>query len=320
MTHLTVGAAARARYHVVHETRVAYRSPVTLSQQYLHLTPRSFPYQQVESHEVWVNPLENDGVDGMDYFGNKTRQVTITAPHQSLLVHAESTVALMRRHGPDGIKGTSSWESLRDRLQQGMDAAMADGYRYLYASPHVGCSLELEAFARISYTPGRPQMDAALDLTQRIFDEFDFDDAATDISTPLEEVLRGRRGVCQDFAQLMIGCLRSLGLPARYVSGYILTHPPTGQPRLIGADASHAWVSVFCPGLGWVDFDPTNRCLVQYDHITLGWGRDFSDVTPMRGVVLGGGEQDLEVRVTVTPLPLDGAVRQGIKAPMGCQG
>ena len=319
MTHLLLSAAVRARYHVVHETEVTYRSPVTLSQQYLHMTPRSFACQQIESHETWVTPLENDGIDGTDYFGNKTRQITITAPHQSLLVHAESTVALMQRLDLDGIKGTSSWESLRDRLQQGMDAAMFDAYRYLYASPHVTGSPELEAFARISYTPGRPQLDAALDLTQRIFDEFEFDDTATDISTPLEEVLRGRRGVCQDFAQLMIGCLRSLGLPARYVSGYILTHPPAGQPRLIGADASHAWVSVFCPGLGWVDFDPTNRCLVQHDHITLGWGRDFSDVTPMRGVVLGGGEQDLEVRVTVTPLALDSIIRQGSRMPAGFQ-
>ena len=320
MTHLPAGAAVRARYHVVHETRVAYQSPVTLSQQYLHLTPRPSPYQRTESHEVWVNPLENDGVDGTDYFGNKTRQLTLTTPHHKLLVHAESTVALVQRNGLAHIKGTSSWESLRDRLQLGMDPAMFDAYRYLYASPHVIGSLALEAYARISYTPGRPQLDAALDLTQRIFDEFEFDDAATDISTPLEEVLRGRRGVCQDFAQLMIGCLRSLGLPARYMSGYILTHPPVGQPRLIGADASHAWVSAFCPGLGWVDFDPTNRCLVQHDHITLGWGRDFSDVTPMRGVVLGGGEQDLAVRVTVTPLPLEGAARQGKQLATDCQG
>lgn len=319
MTSLPLNAALRARYHVVHETRVAYQSPVTLSQQYLHMTPRAFACQRIESHEVWVDPLENDGVDGLDYFGNKTRQLTITTPHQSLLVHAQSTVGLMHRHDLDGIKGTASWESLRDRLQQGMDPALVDACRYLYASPHVTGSPELEAFARLSYTPGRPQLEAALDLTQRIFDEFDFDDTATDISTPLEDVLKGRRGVCQDFAQLMIGCLRSLGLPARYVSGYILTHPPAGQPRLIGADASHAWASVFCPGLGWVDFDPTNRCLVQHDHITLGWGRDFSDVTPMRGVVLGGGEQDLEVRVTVTPLALDSVIRQGSRMPAGCQ-
>jgi transglutaminase-like putative cysteine protease len=320
MTPLPAYAAPCARYRVVHETRYTYQSLVTLSQQYLHMTPRSFPYQHIEFHETWVNPIENDGVDGTDYFGNKTRQIAITAPHKTLLVHAESTVALTRRHDLSSIRGTPSWESLRDRLQQSTDAALLEACRYLYASPHVACGIELEQYARISYTPGRPQLDAALDLTQRIFDEFEFDDKATDISTPLQDVLKGRRGVCQDFAQLMIGCLRSLGLPARYVSGYILTHPPAGQPRLIGADASHAWVSVFCPGLGWVDFDPTNRCIVQHDHITLGWGRDFSDVTPMRGVVLGGGEQELEVQVTVTPLPLDATAQQGINALVSLHG
>ena len=318
MNPLPVSPSVRARYHVVHETQVDYARPVTLSQQFLHMTPRSFACQQIESHALWVTPTENEGVDGTDYFGDNTRQITITAPHRRLLVHAESTVALMQRPDLDGIRGSASWESLRNRLQQGMETTMADAYRFLYASPHVGCSLELEAFARTSYTPGRPQLDAALELTQRIFDGFEFDPDATDISTPLDEVLRGRRGVCQDFAQLMIGCLRSLGLPARYVSGYILTHPPAGQPRLIGADASHAWVSVFCPDLGWVDFDPTNRCLVHHEHITLGWGRDFSDVTPMRGVVLGGGEQELEVRVTVTPLPLESVSRPGKQVPAGC--
>ena len=311
MNPLSISPAVRARYHVVHETQVNYASSVTLSQQYLHLAPRSFRYQQTESHALRVTPTENEGVDGVDYFGDQTRRITLTTAHRCLLVHAESTVALMQRPDLQTIRGSTSWESLRDRLQQGMESGLMDAYRYLYASPHVSCSLELEAFARISYTPGRPQLDAALDLTQRIFDEFEFDADATDISTPLDEVLRGRRGVCQDFAQLMIGCLRSLGLPARYMSGYILTHPPAGQPRMIGADASHAWVSVFCPDLGWVDFDPTNRCLVQNEHITLGWGRDFSDVTPMRGVVLGGGEQELEVRVTVTPLPLDDLSQPG---------
>lgn len=311
MMNLSASAVPCARYRVVHETRYDYQSPVTLSQQYLHLTPRAFPHQQTESHEIWLNPIENDSVDGIDYFGNTTRQIAIAAPHQMLLVHAESTVILKQKSTPAQIKGTLPWESLRDRMHQGMDTAMLDAYRYLYASPHVNCSIELEHYARISYTAGRPQLDAAFDLTQRIFDEFEFDSNATDISTPLEEVLKGRRGVCQDFAQLMIGCLRSLGLPARYVSGYILTHPPAGQPRMIGADASHAWVSVFCPSLGWVDFDPTNRCLVQCEHITLGWGRDFSDVTPMRGVVLGGGEQKLEVQVTVTPLPLNPTAQHG---------
>jgi len=294
----------RARYRVVHETRYQYSSTVTLSQQYLHLSPRSFPCQQTESHLIWLDPVALDSKEGTDYFGNCTRHVALTHPHDSLLVHAESTVSLRARHSLAQIAGSLPWETVRDMMGKEKSPATLEACRYLYASPHVTSFPELEAYARRSYTPGRPQLDAALELTHRIFEDFEFDAKATDISTPLEQVMRGRRGVCQDFAQLMIGCLRSIGLPARYVSGYILTHPPEGKPRLIGADASHAWVSVFCPEFGWVDFDPTNRCLVQHEHITLGWGRDFSDVTPMRGIVLGGGKQTLDVQVTVTPLPL----------------
>lgn len=292
------------RYHVVHETSYGYQSTVTLSQQYLHMTPRSFAYQQIESHQIWSDPVEDNMVQGTDYFGNSTRHIAITSPHNTLLMHAESTVILNARYDLEQIKETLPWETLRDSISQDQHPAALEACRYLYASPHVTCSVELEDYARISFTQNRPLLDAALELTHRIFDDFEFDDQATEISTPLEQVLKGRRGVCQDFAHLMIGCLRVLGLPIRYVSGYILTHPPAGQPRLIGSDASHAWVSVFCPNLGWVDFDPTNRCLVQCDHITLGWGRDFSDVTPMRGMVLGGGEQVLEVHVTVTPMML----------------
>jgi transglutaminase-like putative cysteine protease len=291
-----------ARYRVVHETRYRYQSTVTLSQQYLHMTPRSFPFQKTESHQIWLDRVVDDMRDGTDYFGNATRHVALTVPHDSLLVHAESTVALRPRPTLADIAGTLPWEGTRDMMAKEKSAATLEACRYLYASPHVTSFPDLEAYARLSYTPCRPQLDAAMDLTNRIFEDFEFDARATDISTPLEQVLRGRRGVCQDFAQLMIGCLRSIGLPARYISGYILTHPPEGKLRLVGADASHAWVSVFCPAIGWVDFDPTNRCLVQHEHITLGWGRDFSDVTPMRGIVLGGGKQVLDVEVTVTPL------------------
>jgi transglutaminase-like putative cysteine protease len=304
MTDFAADAATCARYSVVHETRYNYESTVSLSQQYLHLTPRSFAFQETESHQIWLDPGVNDSRDGVDYFGNCTRHVSITLPHDSLLVHAASTVALRARPGLSQVGGTLPWESVRDMMGKERSAATLEACRYLYASPHVTLFPALEAYARRSYTPGRPQLDAALDLTHRIFDDFEFDDKATNVSTPLEQVWRGRRGVCQDFAHLMIGCLRSIGLPARYMSGYILTHPPPGKPRLIGADASHAWVSVYCPELGWVDVDPTNRCLVQHEHITLGWGRDFSDVTPMRGIVLGGGMQTLTVQVTVTPLPL----------------
>ena len=304
MSDLKMKGTPCRRYRVVHETSYGYQSVVTLSQQYVHMTPRSFLYQQTELHAIWSDPVEDNGVERTDYFGNSTKHIVITAPHNKLLVHAESTVVLAARYDLEQIKRTLPWETLRDAMPQDQDPAALDACRYLYASPHVVCSAGLEDYARISYTQRRPLLDAALDLTHRIFDDFDFDDTATEISTPLEQVLKGRRGVCQDFAHLMIGCLRSLGLPIRYVSGYILTHPPEGEARMIGADASHAWVSVFCPSLGWIDFDPTNRCLVQCDHITLGWGRDFSDVTPMRGIVLGGGEQVLDVRVTVTPMML----------------
>jgi transglutaminase-like putative cysteine protease len=304
MSELAAGSGVCARYRVVHETRSTYQSMVSLSQQFLHLSPRTFAFQETESHLIWFDPVLNEGRLGVDYFGNHTRHVAITLPHDSLLVHAESTVALRARPGLAQLAGTLPWESVRDMMPREKSPATLDACRYLYASPHVTPFPALEAYARLSFTPARPQLDAALELTRRIFDDFEFDGEATDISTPLEQVLRGRRGVCQDFAQLMIGCLRSLGLPARYVSGYILTHPPAGKPRLVGADASHAWVSVYCPALGWIDLDPTNGSLVQDEHITLGWGRDFSDVTPMRGVVLGGGAQELDVQVTVTPLPL----------------
>jgi transglutaminase-like putative cysteine protease len=304
MSGVKAGGAVCARYRVVHETRYQYDSMVTLSQQYLHMTPRAFAFQETESHLIWLDPVINEGSDGLDFFGNSTRHVALTGPHDRLLVHAESTVSLRPRHTLAEIAGTLPWESVRDMMAKEKSPATLEACRYLYASPLVNWFPDLEAYGRLCFTPGRPVLDAALDLTEMIFEDFEFDGRATDISTPLEQVLRGRRGVCQDFAQLMIGCLRSVGLPARYVSGYILTHPLEGKPRLIGADASHAWVSVYCPSLGWVDFDPTNRCLVQHEHITLGWGRDFSDVTPMRGIVLGGGQQKLDVQVTVTPLPV----------------
>lgn len=298
-------SAISARYRVVHETRYRYQSVVALSQQILHLTPRTFAHQALQSHRLLIEPAVDEGTEGVDYFGNSTRHVALTLPHDHLLVHAESTVALRTRPGLAQIAGSMAWDDVRALIRNPMHgAAVLEACRYLYASPKVTWFPDLATYARQSFTPGRPQLDAALELTQRIFADFAFDGAATDISTPLAQVWRGRRGVCQDFAQLMIGCLRSIGLPARYISGYILTHPAAGKPRLIGADASHAWVSVFCPVLGWVDFDPTNHCLVQHEHITLGWGRDFSDVTPMRGIVLGGGQQTLDVQVTVTPLPV----------------
>ncbi|MES2934168.1 MAG: transglutaminase family protein [Pseudomonadota bacterium] len=303
MSHVT--ATPHAVYRVQHETEYRYKSAVSLSQQYLHMTPRSFNYQTTLSHQIAIDPVTQDWIKRDDFFGNQTKSITIAKAHQVLTVKAESIVAVHARLARPQIAGAMAWETLRAGLRQssgGVPLGSLEPFNFLYESPHIACSPALASYAAPSFTSGRPVLDAALDLTERIFREFKFDSKATTISTPLAEVLAGRRGVCQDFAHLMIGCLRTLGLACRYVSGYILTTPTAGQPRLIGADASHAWVSVYCPGFGWVDFDPTNRCLVQDEHITLGWGRDFSDVTPMRGIVLGGGEQDLKVRVTVTPM------------------
>jgi transglutaminase-like putative cysteine protease len=291
-----------ARYRVVHQTDYQYQNLVTLSQQYLHLSPRSFAFQDVLRDTIKIAPGAEESTERLDYFGNKVQHMVILEPHHALSVRSEFEVALRARYSFSELKDSIPWEVLRDSRPVFNPGSSDEPQAYLYASPHVNWNEEIRAYALASYTPARPHLEAALNLTKRIFDDFEFDGEATDISTPLEQVLKGRRGVCQDFAQLMIACLRSLGLAVRYVSGYILTHPPEGEARLIGADASHAWVSVFCPKYGWVDFDPTNRCLVQHEHITLGWGRDFSDVTPLRGVVLGGDQQQLVVSVTVTPL------------------
>lgn len=294
--------SARTFYRVLHETRYGYAQPISLSQQFMHLTPRSFAYQECLSHQIAIEPVSLDWINRIDYFGNATTFATLVQPHRSLLVTAGAVVALKPRHGLADLQHSLAWDSLRSRLAGPGALTTLEPHLFLYESPHIVCNADLAAYTTPSFPPGRPVLEAALDLTQRIWRDFEFDDSATTISTPLSEVLSGRRGVCQDFAHLMIACLRTLGLSARYVSGYLLTTPPAGQPRLVGADASHAWVSVYCPEFGWVDFDPTNHCLVQDEHITLGWGRDFSDVTPMRGIVLGGGEQELDVKVTVTPL------------------
>ncbi len=289
-------------YRVEHDTHYRYQYKVSLSQQLLHLAPRSFDYQTCLAQHIDIQPVSADWVERSDYFGNPTRHVTLTTMHNTLTVKAYSTVALSARPTIQALRHSAPWDVLHDALLRTDLATTSAPFHFLYESPHISLSAALRAYAQPCFSPGRALLEATLALTEQIYRDFEFDPTATTIATPLSEVMRGRRGVCQDFAHLMIGCLRSLGLACRYVSGYLLTTPPPGQPRLIGADASHAWVSVFAPDIGWVDFDPTNCCLVQDEHITLGWGRDFSDVTPLRGVVLGGGEQKLEVKVTVTPI------------------
>lgn len=290
------------RYRVVHQTVYRYASPVLLSHQLLHLTPRVLPWQRLHAHEVRVDPAPMEATERDDDFGNAVRQLVLAAPHQALDITADSDVTVTSRAAAARATQTSPWDPLRERLRSISYAPPLEPAQFLYESPHVECLPELAAYALRSFPPKRPVLEGALDLAHRIHEDFEFDPKATSVSTPLREVLKLRRGVCQDFAHLMIAGLRCVGLSARYVSGYLLTVPPPGRPRLVGADASHAWVSVWCPPAGWVDVDPTNDCLVDDAHITLGWGRDFSDVTPTRGVILGGGEQELEVRVTVTPL------------------
>jgi transglutaminase-like putative cysteine protease len=293
-------------YDVVHETLYSYESPVLLSQQLLHLKPRALGFQRLGAHRIEVEPAPAESGTREDYFGNPVTQIMLAAPHASLAVRAQSRIEVMPRSA--GSAG-EAWEQTRDRLRAGggdrVFHPMLAPLEFLFESPHIEFFRDLAAYAEPSFTRGRSVLEGALDLARRMHADFTFDPKATSVSTPLRDVLARRRGVCQDYAHFMAGCLRMLGLPARYVSGYILTTPPPGKPRLVGADASHAWVSVWAgagEGGSWIDLDPTNNCLVGDQHITLAWGRDFSDVTPMRGVILGGGEQTLAVRVTVAPV------------------
>lgn len=289
------------RYQVQHETVYQYESAVTQSYQLLNMVPRGTHYQQALSHQLSCEPAPFEQSKRQDYFGNPSDFITILEPHKKLTVYSSFAVQVDTRPDLSALMLVDqSWEQVKAELQA-LSTLHLEAMNYCYPSPKINHSKALADFALACFTQGRPLIDATMALTQKIHQEFEFDPRATDVSTPLDKVLAGRRGVCQDFAHLMIGALRSIGLSCRYVSGYILTHPPEGQPRLIGADASHAWVSVYSPNNGWVDFDPTNNCLVQHEHITVAWGRDFSDVSPMRGVVLGGGEQKLKVSVTVTP-------------------
>ncbi|WP_286162434.1 transglutaminase family protein [Methylobacillus flagellatus] len=289
------------RYHVQHVTEYDYDHTVTLSQQLLHLTPRDSVYQQCLYHQIRISPAPSESAEHADFFGNQSRCFSIYAPHEALRVSAEFSVQLTARPTMESLPASTPWTVLRDMLQEQASQHL-EACAYLYGSPKVPCSPALADYASLAFTPDRPILDASLALTQQIYRDFEYDADATDVSTPLHEVLHNKRGVCQDFAHLMAGCLRSLGLACRYVSGYILTNRDAGQPALIGADASHAWVSVYCPQYGWVDFDPTNNCLVQHEHVTMAWGRDYTDVSPMRGVVLGGGGQRLKVSVTVTAI------------------
>ncbi len=294
------------RYHVLHETRYDYGSTVSLSQQQLHFSPRFLGWQQIEEQSLSIEPTPTWQRQGVDSFGNPVTWIAFHTPHDVLRIRSTMTIAVMP-HLPGDLESSMPWEALRERLAYDASAPHPedlDAMRYLFESPHVRVKHELAAYAADCFPPEVPVLVGAEALMKKIFDEFEFDPEATTVSTPVLEVLESKRGVCQDFAHLMIACLRALGLSARYVSGYLLTRPPPGKARLIGADASHAWVSVYSPGgeHDWVDFDPTNNLLPNIEHITVAFGRDFTDISPLRGIILGGGGAEPEVAVTVVPL------------------
>jgi transglutaminase-like putative cysteine protease len=284
-------------YDLAHTTTYEYNNLVSLSHHTLRLQPRELPCQQCLSTELVIQPQPAAIKTHADYFGNQMAFVTVEGSHRHLVITSRSRVNVTTVAPPEPDL-TPAWEKVHEL--NGVDAVQSA--EFTYPSPHIKRQPEFAAYAEPSFTEECPVLEAVLDLTARIHREFKFDSKATTIATPLDEVLKNRRGVCQDFAHLEIACLRSMGIPARYVSGYLETDPPPGKPRLAGADASHAWISFFCPGTGWIDVDPTNNLLPSNRHVTIAWGRDFSDVSPIRGVLLGSGEHTLKVAVDVIPL------------------
>ncbi|NSL53900.1 transglutaminase family protein [Uliginosibacterium aquaticum] len=294
-------AEAPIRYHVIHETLYRYAAPVSLSQHLLHMVPRECAFQRVEQNLLEVTPSANRCEPLIDWFGNPGSWLALRQPHSMLRLIAASTVEVSPRPQCWREVPGRPWEDVAAMLSAFPSIAPLDAQECALASVQVPLLEEVREWALASFTPGRPLLEACRHLMGRIYKEFEFDPKASTVATPVAATFHKRRGVCQDFAQLMLCALRSLGLSARYMSGYILTHPAPGKPRLIGADASHAWIAVWCPDNDWVGFDPTNNLQPHLEHVILGWGRDFNDVSPMRGVILGGASHEVEVQVTMMP-------------------
>ena len=289
------------KYEVSHRSLYSYETPVAQSQHRVHMSPRPVPRQVVHGHGLIVDPLPAMRYDGTDAFGNPVTLLDIERPHEEFLLHACSTIEVAPPAAFDPAM-TTPWERLEIAHAFNADLVDLDVIQYRCDSRLTVPTFDIAAYGEASFTPGRPVLEAAIDLTRRIYADFKFDPTATDVSTPVREVFRQRRGVCQDFAHLALAALRAMRVPARYVSGYILTRPPPGQPKLRGADASHAWVSVWSPETGWVDLDPTNGVVVADEHIAIAWGRDYDDISPISGVLLGGGTHTVAVGVDVVPL------------------
>jgi transglutaminase-like putative cysteine protease len=288
-------------YRVEHETVYDYPRDVSLSHNLAHLTARACATQTRLYGGIELSVPPAVSVDQVDAFGNPMTFFTIQEPHRRLTVHARNVVQVHPPKPPEAAL-SPPWEEARHVLRTRRDRATLDAYQFTFDSPLVRRAGWQADYASRSFPPGRPLLEAVTDLMHRLHGDFAFDASATSTGTSLAEFFKLRRGVCQDFTHLQIACLRSLGLAARYVSGYLLTTPPAGQPRLVGADASHAWLSVYCPESGWVDYDPTNDQLPSDKHVILAWGRDFDDVSPVKGVILGGGRHSVEVAVDVVSL------------------
>lgn len=297
-------------YRVRHITHYEYEKPVSLSYNRAYLLPRNTTYQRCVSSSINISPSDTVGQERCDYFGNRAYFFSLERPHSELLIDISSDIRIQEsKYGLEGKlnfgQGITCSQALL-ALQQGRDTALLDAREFVMDSPMVMSSDGLRNYAATSFYPDRPLLAAVRELNQRIHSDFTYDPESTSIATPLAEVLLKRRGVCQDFAQLAIGCLRSLGFPARYVSGYLETFPPPGQKKLVGSDASHAWFSVYIPGEGWFEFDPTNNNMPAEHHITTAWGRDYADVSPLSGVFFDGGKsQKLKVSVDVSRIETD---------------
>ena len=284
------------KYKIEHITEYRYSEPASLSQNEIFLSPREMVTQRVIENVVTISPEPQYYHQRVDYFGNLVHVFMVQHPHSELIVKASSIVESLPLNIPITTM-TLPWELVVKCLLQHSLQEEREAYQFVFPSPLISVKDEIIAFALQSFPPGKPVLEGAMNLIHRIFTEFTYDKTATTVDTSVEQVMAKKRGVCQDFAHFAISCLRGLGLAARYVSGYLETLPPPGKEKLVGVDASHAWLSLYIPDIGWVDLDPTNNVIPGHQHITIAWGRDYGDVTPVKGVVMGGGVHNLSVTV-----------------------
>ncbi|HEX5048761.1 MAG TPA: transglutaminase family protein [Gammaproteobacteria bacterium] len=290
-------------YDIRHRTTFTYEDVVSVSHHVLHLTPRRHRRQRCLSSAMLVDPAPAVDSSGEDYFGNPVHYLTVQEPHERLVVESRSRVEVVSGGAAVDLEASKPWEEVRELLAEGAaDDLLLQTFEFTFDSPYSAGNDDVRDYALRSFAPGRPILAAAMDLTTRIYREFEYRGGVSDVSTPVRDVFAMRKGVCQDFAHFEIACLRSLGLAARYVSGYLLTHPAPGKEKLVGSDASHAWLSVWSAEAGWVDFDPTNNLIPDVEHVTVGWGRDYGDVSPINGFIVGGGSHQVAVAVDVNPV------------------